>query len=130
MKLNYALVVNGPAYGTQSARSAYQVALALIKKGHTLSRIFFYQDGVHNGSALSSPASDEFDLVSAWQALANEHQVELHTCVAAALRRGIVSSVEAEQNHLPSTNLASGFEQTGLGSLAELLLTADRVLQF
>ncbi|NVP01432.1 sulfurtransferase TusD, partial [Photobacterium damselae subsp. damselae] len=28
MSLNYALVVNGPAYGTQSARSAYQFALA------------------------------------------------------------------------------------------------------
>ncbi|KLV07526.1 sulfur transfer complex subunit TusD [Photobacterium aquae] len=130
MSLNYALLVQGPAYGTQSARTAYQFALALIEEGHTLSRVFFYQDGVHNGSALTAPASDEFDLVAGWQALAAEYGVELQTCVAAALRRGVVSELEAEQNQLPGNNLASGFEQAGLGGLAESLLSADRVIQF
>ena len=130
MSLTYALVIEGPAYGTQSARSAYQFAQAVLAEGHTLSRIFFYQDGVHNGSALTVPASDEFDLVAAWQQLARDHQVELHTCVAAALRRGVVSSQEATQNQLPASNLADGFEQAGLGGLAEALLTADRVIQF
>ncbi|MFC1503045.1 sulfurtransferase complex subunit TusD [Pseudomonadota bacterium] len=130
MTLNYVLVVDGPAYGRQSARSAYQFALAVVEQGHRLSRIFFYQDGVHNGSALTAPASDEFDLVAAWQQLSAEHNIELQTCVAAALRRGIVSEQEAEQNQLPGHNLAAGFEQAGLGGLAEALLTADRVIQF
>lgn len=130
MTLNYVLVVDGPAYGRQSARSAYQFALAVIDQGHRLSRIFFYQDGVYNGSALTAPASDEFDLVAAWQQLSAEHNIELQTCVAAALRRGIVSAQEAEQNQLPGNNLAAGFEPAGLGGLAEALLTADRVIQF
>lgn len=130
MTLTYALIVQGAAYGTQSARSAYQVANAILEKGHRIERIFFYQEGVHNASALSCPASDEFDLVKAWQGLAKAHQVQLHTCVAAALRRGIVSEAEAAQNGVSTTNIADGFEQVGLGSLAELLLTADRVLQF
>ncbi len=130
MSLTYALVVQGAAYGTQSARTAYQVAQAIIEKGHRLTKIFFYQDGVYNASALTCPASDEFDLVVAWQNLASSHQIELHTCVAAALRRGIVSSVEAAQNNVDHPNLIQGFEQVGLGSLAELLLTTDRVLQF
>ena len=130
MTLNYVLVVDGPAYGRQSARSAYQFAQAVVEQGHRLSRIFFYQDGVHNGSALTAPASDEFDLVAAWQQLSAEHHIELQTCVAAALRRGIVSEQEAEQNQLPGNNLAAGFEQAGLGGLAEALLTADRVIQF
>ncbi|WP_299016785.1 sulfurtransferase complex subunit TusD [uncultured Photobacterium sp.] len=130
MSLNYVLVIDGPAYGTQAARLAYQFALALIGQGHKLSRVFFYQDGVQNGSALAAPASDEFDLVAGWQQLAGEHQVELQTCVAAALRRGIVSEQEALQNQLPGNNLASGFEQAGLGGLAEAMLTADRVIQF
>ncbi|KMV30596.1 sulfur transfer complex subunit TusD [Photobacterium swingsii] len=130
MTLNYVLVVDGPAYGSQAARSAYQFALALLAAGHQLSRVFFYQDGVYNGSALTAPASDEFDLVSAWQALAKQHNTELQTCVAAALRRGIVGEQEADLNDLPSQNLAAGFEQAGLGGLAEALLSADRVIQF
>ncbi|MBD8513180.1 sulfurtransferase complex subunit TusD [Photobacterium sp. WH77] len=130
MSLTFALVVDGPAYGSQNARSAYQFAQAVIANGHRLQRVFFYQDGVHNGSALAAPASDEFDLLAAWQLLGREHQVELQTCVAAALRRGVVSELEASQHALPGHNLAAGFEQAGLGGLAEVLLSADRVIQF
>jgi len=128
--LSYTLLVNGPLYGSQSARSAYQFAVALLQQGHKLHSVFFYQDGVSNGSDLTVPANDEFDLAAAWQKLANEHNVSLETCVAAALRRGIISSEEAEQHQLSSSNLASGFTQAGLGSLSEALLTQDRVVQF
>ncbi|EOV1174786.1 sulfurtransferase complex subunit TusD [Vibrio fluvialis] len=130
MTLTYTLLVNGSVYGTQSARNAYLFAKAVIEKGHTLKSVFFYQDGVQNGSALTAPANDEFDLVKAWQQLADLHQVRLETCVAAALRRGVVSQSEAEQHQLPGANLAAPFEQTGLGSLAEALLSQDRVVQF
>ncbi|AVH31475.1 sulfurtransferase complex subunit TusD [Vibrio fluvialis] len=130
MTLTYTLLVNGSVYGTQSARNAYLFAKAVIEKGHTLKSVFFYQDGVQNGSALTAPANDEFDLVKAWQQLAELHQVRLETCVAAALRRGVVSQSEAEQHQLPGANLAAPFEQTGLGSLAEALLSQDRVVQF
>ncbi|ELI1598457.1 sulfurtransferase complex subunit TusD [Vibrio alginolyticus] len=129
-KLTYTLVVNGPVYGSQSARSAYQFAKAVIEQGHQLVSVFFYQDGVTNGTALSVPANDEFDLNKAWQSLAKEHSVLLETCVAAALRRGIVSEEEANQHGLVQNNLADGFEQAGLGSLAEAMLTQDRVVQF
>ncbi len=128
--LTYTLVVNGPVYGSQSARSAYQFAKAVIEKGHSLVSVFFYQDGVTNGSALSLPANDEFDLTKAWQDLASEYNVRLETCVAAALRRGIVSEDEANQHGLTQNNLAQGFIQAGLGSLAEAMLVQDRVVQF
>ncbi|CAH6804893.1 sulfurtransferase complex subunit TusD [Vibrio chagasii] len=128
--LSYTLLVNGPLYGSQSARSAYQFAVALLQQGHKLHSVFFYQDGVSNGSDLTVPANDEFDLAAAWQKLANEYDVSLETCVAAALRRGIISSEEAEQHQLSGSNLASGFTQAGLGSLSEALLTQDRVVQF
>ncbi len=128
--LSYTLLVNGPLYGSQSARSAYQFAVALLQQGHKLHSVFFYQDGVSNGSDLTVPANDEFDLAAAWQKLADEHNVSLETCVAAALRRGIISSEEAEQHQLSGFNLASGFTQAGLGSLSEALLTQDRVVQF
>ncbi|MBD1557354.1 sulfurtransferase complex subunit TusD [Vibrio sp. S9_S30] len=128
--LTYTLVVNGGVYGTQSARHAYQFASALIEKGHTLVSVFFYQDGVYNGTQLSVPANDEFNLAKAWQELAKRHGVRMETCVAAALRRGVVSQNEAEQHQLMQHNLANGFEQAGLGSLAEAMLTQDRVIQF
>ncbi|CAE6917996.1 sulfurtransferase complex subunit TusD [Vibrio alginolyticus] len=128
--LTYTLVVNGSVYGSQSARSAYQFAKAVVEQGHTLVSVFFYQDGVTNGSALSVPANDEFDLNKAWQNLAEEHNVRLETCVAAALRRGIISEDEANQHGLIQNNLAQGFSQAGLGSLAEAMLVQDRVVQF
>lgn len=130
MSLTYTLVVNGPLYGTQSARSAYKFAVALLEKGHTLVSVFFYQQGVDNGSCLTVPANDEFDLAKGWQQLAEQHGVALETCVAASLRRGIVSEQEAEQHDLTASNLAPSFTQAGLGSLAQALLTQDRVVQF
>lgn len=128
--LTYTLLVNGPIYGSQSAKNAYQFAVALLEKGHQLKSVFFYQEGVTNGSALTVPANDEFDLAGAWRKLAQQHQIRLETCVAAALRRGVVSQEEANQHQLSSHNLAEGFEQAGLGSLAEAMLTQDRVVQF
>ncbi|WP_261816520.1 sulfurtransferase complex subunit TusD [Vibrio gallicus] len=129
MSLTYTLVVNGSVYGDQSPLNAYQFAQALIKKGHRLVSVFFYQQGVSNGNGLTVPANDEFDLVAAWQQLAAEHGIQLQTCVAASLRRGIIGEQEAQQHQLTQTNLANGFEQSGLGSLAEALLTRDRVVQ-
>lgn len=128
--LSYALVVNGGAYGSQSSRSALLFAQAVINAGHKVSRVFFYQDGVLNGSALTVPANDELNIVEAWQELAKAHDIALETCVAAALRRGIISKEEAQLHQLSSDNLAQGFVQSGLGALAEAMLTQDRVVQF
>ncbi|MPX90725.1 sulfurtransferase complex subunit TusD [Salinivibrio sp. VYel1] len=130
MSLQYVLVVTEPAYGSQMARTAYQFACAAIEAGHQVSKVFFYQDGVLNGMATTVPANDEFDMVTAWQTLARNHQVQLETCVAAALRRGVISDQEATQHELAQSTLAAGFSQAGLGALAEALLTADRVMQF
>ena len=67
--MRFAIVVTGPAYGTQQASSAFQFAQALIVEGHELSSVFFYREGVYNANQLTSPASDEFDLVRACQQL-------------------------------------------------------------
>ncbi|RXJ73424.1 sulfurtransferase complex subunit TusD [Veronia nyctiphanis] len=130
MSLDYVLVVSGPVYGSQASRSAYLFAKALIEQGHSLSKVFFYQDGVSNASSLTVPANDEFDLVAAWQALKDQQDIHMETCVAAALRRGQISADEANQHGLTGSNMAKGFEQAGLGSLSEALLSADRVIQF
>ncbi|ARB82955.1 MULTISPECIES: sulfurtransferase complex subunit TusD [Yersinia] len=126
----YCLMVTGPAYGTQQASSAYQFAQALINSGHHLVSVFFYREGVLNANQLTAPASDEFDLVRAWQQLAAKHAVMLNVCVAAALRRGVTDQHEANQLNLAVANLQPGFTLTGLGALAEAALTCDRMVQF
>ncbi|WP_299998601.1 sulfurtransferase complex subunit TusD [uncultured Cedecea sp.] len=128
--MRFALMVTGPAYGTQQASSALLFARAVLAEGHTLDSIFFYREGVSNANQLTSPASDEVDLVRAWQALHQQHNVALHICVAAALRRGVSDAEQAQVQELSDGNLQSGFMLTGLGALAEAALTADRVVQF
>ncbi|ELY3597899.1 sulfurtransferase complex subunit TusD [Cronobacter turicensis] len=128
--MRFALMVTGPAYGTQQASSALQFAKALLTEGHSLESVFFYREGVYNANQFTSPASDEFDLVRAWQELHDEYGVALHICVAAALRRGVTDENEARTQGLPGANLQPGFQLSGLGALAEAALTCDRVVEF
>ena len=128
--MRFAILVTGPAYGSQQASSALQFSQAVIEEGHTLESVFFYREGVHNANLLISPASDEFDLVRAWQQLHQQHGVELHICVAAALRRGVTDAEQAAQLGLPCHNLQPGFTLSGLGALAQASLTCDRTVQF
>lgn len=128
--LTYSLLVTGPVYGTQAASSAFQFAQALLARGHNLNSVFFYREGVFNANQLSVPANDEFDLVRAWQKLASEYSIALNVCVAAALRRGVLSDNEAHQQGFACANLQPGFTVTGLGALAEAMLICDRIMQF
>ena len=128
--MRFTLLVTGPAYGTQHASSALLFAQALLAAGHELESVFFYREGVLNASALTSPASDEFNLTQAWQKLQREHNVALNICVAAALRRGIADDQEAKNLGLSAANLAEGFQLSGLGALAEAALSSERMVQF
>ncbi len=125
-KLRFALMVTGPAYGTQQASSALLFAQALLAEGHLLESVFFYREGVYNANRLTAPASDEVDIVRAWQQLHQERGVALHLCVSAGLRRGLCDA-DPEGN---IGNIQTGFTLSGLGALAEAALTCDRVVQF
>jgi len=107
-----------------------QFARALLNAGHELISVFFYREGVYNANQLTAPASDEFDVVRAWQQLHTDHGVALEICVAAALRRGVTDETEAQQLGLPCANLQPGFTLSGLGALAQAALTCDRMVQF
>ncbi|MBL1379448.1 sulfurtransferase complex subunit TusD [Zobellella iuensis] len=128
--LHFALLVTGPCYGTQSAADAYRFARALLRQGHVIDSIFFYQDGVHNGNLLVQPAGDEVDLHRAWIELAEEQGLALDLCVAAALRRGLSDETSSLQAGLAQWNVAAPFRLSGLGALAQASLSADRVVQF
>lgn len=117
--MRYVLAIKSPIYGGQGAYLAYQFAQALLEKQHQISQIFFFQNGVSNGNHFTDPASDEFDLVRAWQKLGAEQHIPLHLCIAASQRRGIVAE-----------NLADGFVLAGLGEFSKAVLEAERLITF
>ena len=124
--MRYVIAVKSPIYGKQGAFLAYQFADALIKKGHKISQIFFFQDGVSNGNAFVYPANDEVNLQKHWQMFSITHNVPLHLCVAASQRRGVVDSLTTSTTD--HYNLAEGFIITGLGEFMAASLKADRVI--
>ena len=128
MKL--AVMVNEGPYQHQSSDSAYQFTKAALDKGHEISRVFFYHDGVNNGTRLTTPPQDDRNIVKRWSDLAEEHNLDLVVCVAAAQRRGIVDEGEAQRNGKDATNIAPGFRISGLGQLVEGGIQSDRLVVF
>jgi tRNA 2-thiouridine synthesizing protein D len=128
MKL--ALQINEGPYQHQSSDSAYNFARAALEKGHEIFRVFFYHDGVNNGTRLTTPPQDDRNIVQRWTDLAKEHDIDLVVCVAAAQRRGIVDEGEAERNGKDATNIADGFRISGLGQLVEGAINSDRLVVF
>ncbi len=129
MTTNFVLLINSDV-NSQGSHSALAFANELIAQGQHIKQVFFYQDGVTNTNSLCSPASDEINLVEQWQTLHQTHNVELVSCVAASLRRGIVDKQLATEQHLTSDNLAQGFRLGGLGEFVEASSHADKLIQF
>ena len=128
MKLT--IQVNEGPYQHQASDSAYFFAKAALEKGHEIFRIFFYHDGVNNGTRLTTPPQDDRNVVNRWSELGKEHDLDLVICVAAAQRRGIVDDGEAERNGKDATNIADGFRISGLGQLIEGAVESDRLVVF
>lgn len=128
--MKFSLVIYGAPYASESAVTALHFARAVLAGGHVIHRLFFYQDGVHNASALVVPPQDELNVPEAWQALVREHELDAVVCVASALKRGILDAGEAERYDKPASNLLEGFSIGGLGQLVEAALVSDRVVSF
>ena len=126
----FSLAVYSAPHSSQASDTAYRFAEALLAEGHSLYRVFFYQDGVHNSSNLLTIAQDEADIPSRWQHLSNTHQVDLVVCIAAALKRGILNQEEADRYEKPAHNLRQGFALSGLGQLVDAALASDRLIIF
>ena len=128
MKL--AVLVNEGPYQHQASDSAYQFVSAAIAAGHEVMRVFFYHDGVNNGTRLTTPPQDDRHIQKRWTELAGEHELDLVLCVAACQRRGIVDEGEMTRNGKDATNIADGFRISGLGQLIEAGIEADRLVTF
>ena len=127
--MQYALLVNASPFGSVHT-TALAFARALTARGHTLSRVFFYAEGVHTANALQQPPQGETSAASQWQQLAHECGCELVVCIAAALRRGVLDADEAKRYEKSAHNLLPGFSLRGLGDLVEAGIGADKVVSF
>ncbi len=128
--MNFALVVYGAPYAHQAPVTALEFARAAIRGGHQVTRAFFYLDGVNNGNAFIVPPQDERNVLEDWADLAGTHGVELIVCIAAALKRGVLSADEADRYDRLHHNLHPAFTISGLGQLIDAAIGADRVVTF
>lgn len=128
--MKFAILVNEGLYQHQASDSAYQFVKAALEKGHEIFRIFFYHDGVYNATRLSVPPQDDRHISKRWSELAQQHQLDLVVCIAAAQRRGMLDAAEAKRQGKDADNLAEGFRISGLGQLIEASIEADRLIVF
>ncbi len=117
--MNFSVLVNEGPYQHQASDSAYLFCAAAITKGHEVRRVFFYHDGVNNGTKFTEPPQDDRNIVARWSKMADDHKVDLVICVAAGLRRGLKADV-----------LAPGFRISGLGQLIDAGIKSERLVVF
>jgi tRNA 2-thiouridine synthesizing protein D len=123
------MVSEGP-YTHEASDTAYQFTKAALDKGHEVFRVFFYHDGVNNGTRLTTPPQDDRNIVNRWSELAEKHGLDLVVCVAAAQRRGIADADEAKRNGKDADNIQPGFRISGLGQLIEAGIQCERLVVF
>lgn len=128
--MKFTIMVNEGPYQHQSADSALQFARAVLAQGHEIFRVFFYHDGVNNGTRLSVPPADDRLLQKEWSELSKEHGLDMVLCIAAAQRRGIMDEDEAKRQGLDANNIIEGFRISGLGQLIEGGIESDRTVVF
>ena len=128
MKLG--IQINEGPYTHEASITALNYCKAALEAGHEIFRVFFYHDGVNNGTRYTTPPQDDCHIVNSWSALAKDHNIDLVVCVAAAQRRGIVDEGEQQRNGKDGNNIAEGFRISGLGQLIEAGIQCDRLVVF
>jgi tRNA 2-thiouridine synthesizing protein D len=129
--MQYALLITGSPYQTKACHSALRfIKAALSEYPNSIKGVFFYEDAVLIGNKIAQPPRDEINLTQAWQEIAQQYKIPLYLCIAAAVRRGIISDSESHRYELEQHTLADCFQLEGLGTLVELMNTTDKIIQF
>lgn len=127
---SFSLILTQSPSSNVSHYLALDFATSLLTQGHSLKRIFFYQDAVYVGLNGQTPIQGQQSLMQSWLQLSRLHNFPLQLCIANAIRRGLVNKQEQERYQLPAQTVADGFDLVGLGELAEACQEDDRVIQF
>jgi tRNA 2-thiouridine synthesizing protein D len=128
--MKFTLVIQSAPIDSQSSATALRFARTLLAKGHQIERLFFYRSGVQSANRLALAPQDEPNLSREWQTFITAHKLDAVVCIAAAIRRGVVSESEAKRYGISGENLSEGTELSGLGQLVTACVSADRVVTF
>ena len=128
--MKFSILINEGPYTHQASDTAYQFTKTALDKGYEIYRVFFYHDGVYNGTRLAVPPQDDRNVSQRWSELAEKHGLDLVVCVAAAQRRGVLDEGEAKRSGKDTDNIAPGFRISGLGQLIEAGIQSDRLITF
>ena len=115
--MKFALLITAAPFSTQGAETALRFARAAVSNGHSIERIFFFRDGVHNASAFATMPQDENNIPAEWQQFCEVQKIDAVVCVSAAIKRGITDA---------NTNIPIA----GLGLLTDAIINADRLVTF
>ena len=110
--------------------TAARFARSVLARGHSISRVFFLDEGTSNGAAAAVFPQDEADRLLPWVELAEQHGVELILCIASALKYGMLDEAEANRHEKPSATIHPAFTVSGLGQLVDASASADRLVTF
>ena len=128
--MKFSIQVSEGPYNHEASVTAINFVKAAVEAGHDIFRVFFYHDGVNNGTNFATPPQDDINIQKTWSELAAAHDIDLVVCVAAAQRRGIVDEGEMTRNKKDGQNIMDGFRISGLGQLIEAGIEADRLVVF
>ncbi len=113
----FVLSLHTPPSDHDTTQRIVKFAHACLAQGHSIDTIFLYQDGIYHASTHFELASDELNLSSLWQQLADKN-INLMLCVTAAEKRGL---------DMQNTGV---FAVAGLAEFAMLASEADKWIQF
>jgi tRNA 2-thiouridine synthesizing protein D len=128
--MKFSILISEGPYTHQASDTAYNFTKAALDAGHEIFRVFFYHDGVNNGTRFTVPPQDDRNIQKRWSELAAQHSLDMVVCIAAAQRRGIMDADEAKRQGIDGNNIAPGFRISGLGQLIEAGIQADRLVTF
>ena len=128
--MKFSVVVYASPYTNEAAISALKFARAVISKGHSIYRIFFFSDGVHNANKLAITPQDEINLQEQWHTLIQENDLDSVVCVTSGLKRGIIDEKESSNRKLDCSSIMPSSDLSGLGQLVDAYDNSDRVLNF
>ncbi len=118
--MQFSLLVTAAPCNSAAPATALRFAKAALHNGHSIYRIFFFRDGVHNASTYGTSPQDETHIPSAWQQFCSEQKLDAVICISAATKRGISHG----SNTSPHTQIG------GLGLLTEAIIHSDRLMTF
>jgi tRNA 2-thiouridine synthesizing protein D len=123
------LVLSSPTSGHTNL-TAVSFARTLLRRGHSIHRVFFMEAGTLTGASATVRAQDETDAGEQWRQLATEHGLDLVLCISSSLRHGMLDETEARRHDRLAATVDPAFTLSGLGQLVDAWVHSERLVTF